>query len=65
MCISDPCQNGATCHDGINNYTCECDPGYDGTNCENGNNITFFYSLSFSKNALLDKNCLISNTWFD
>ena len=33
-CDSGPCQNGATCLDGINNYTCTCSPGYSGRDCE-------------------------------
>jgi len=32
-CASDPCQNGGTCNDGINGYTCTCDSGYEGTHC--------------------------------
>ena len=35
-CESDPCQNGATCVDGINSYTCECVKGYTGHDCETG-----------------------------
>ena len=35
-CASDPCLNGATCEDGINQYTCDCSPGYTGTHCETG-----------------------------
>ena len=34
-CESDPCINGK-CKDGNNKYTCECDPGYTGVNCETG-----------------------------
>ena len=30
----DPCRNGATCIDGVNSYTCNCSPGYEGTDCE-------------------------------
>ena len=33
-CVSIPCMNGATCVDGINTYTCRCDNGYMGLNCE-------------------------------
>ena len=36
-CASIPCQNGGSCTDQINNYNCHCDDGYDGPNCENGN----------------------------
>ena len=35
-CSPDPCLNGATCVDGVNQYTCNCVPGYTGTNCETG-----------------------------
>ncbi|KAI4904567.1 hypothetical protein NFI96_019006 [Prochilodus magdalenae] len=28
-----PCQNGGTCQDGLNDYTCTCPPGYTGKNC--------------------------------
>ena len=33
-CEGDPCQNGATCVDGVDMYTCTCRPGYTGHNCE-------------------------------
>ena len=36
-CASSPCQNGGTCIDGINSYTCNCVPGHTGDNCEIGN----------------------------
>ena len=36
-CLSDPCENGGTCEDGINVHTCVCAPGYKGTQCEIGN----------------------------
>ena len=34
-CPGNNCQNGATCVDGVNSYTCDCADGYDGTNCQN------------------------------
>ena len=36
-CSSTPCQNGGTCHDGVNEYTCACASGYTGKNCETSN----------------------------
>ncbi|KAH9373124.1 hypothetical protein HPB48_015905 [Haemaphysalis longicornis] len=33
-CASGPCQNGATCIDGVNSYGCKCAKGFTGKNCE-------------------------------
>ena len=33
-CVSDPCQNGGTCLDEINAFTCICIGGYTGDVCE-------------------------------
>ena len=33
-CSSNPCANGATCTDLINDYECACVDGYEGDNCE-------------------------------
>ena len=44
-CVSQPCQNNATCIDGINSYTCDCKPGYTGTLCEPGNHLTHSLKL--------------------
>ena len=35
-CSSSPCQNGGTCTDHVNKYTCSCIAGYTGTNCQTG-----------------------------
>jgi len=34
-CSSSPCQNNATCNSEGDSYTCTCESGFDGTNCEN------------------------------
>ena len=41
-CASRPCQNGGNCTDIVNGHTCDCVAGYDGANCENGNNSRLF-----------------------
>lgn len=33
-CESSPCKHGATCVDLVNDYQCNCAPGYSGSNCE-------------------------------
>ena len=33
-CTGKPCQNGGTCTDGVNGFTCKCATGYTGTKCE-------------------------------
>ena len=35
-CNPDPCQNGGTCTDGVNSYTCTCAPGYTDGDCSTG-----------------------------
>ena len=35
-CTSTPCQNGATCSNLLNQYTCTCNADYAGTNCQTG-----------------------------
>lgn len=37
-CDSSPCQNGGYCYEQDGGYTCECEHGYRGENCEKGNN---------------------------
>ena len=32
-CVSAPCQNGATCVDGANSFTCKCPERYIGVTC--------------------------------
>lgn len=34
QCESDPCQNHGHCKDGIGTYSCTCQDGFEGKNCE-------------------------------
>ena len=38
-CASNPCQNGATCNNLQNQYTCMCAGGWQGTHCELGDDV--------------------------
>ena len=33
-CADQPCRNGATCEDRVNEYFCECTSGWSGLTCE-------------------------------
>ena len=35
-CCSDPCRHGARCVGDIDQYVCQCLPGYTGYDCETG-----------------------------
>ena len=41
-CGSNPCENGGTCTDVPNGYTCACSSGYTGDECQTG--IILVYS---------------------
>ena len=45
-CASVSCGNG-TCVDGVNNYTCDCHPGYAGDHCEIGKSIVCGSNIAF------------------
>ena len=32
-CSLSPCEHGGNCTDGINDFSCDCVPGYEGKNC--------------------------------
>ena len=43
-CASSPCENGATCTDAVDSYTCDCIAGYTGKHCETGKIEEMSYS---------------------
>ena len=41
-CTGNPCQANADCIDGIDTYTCKCQAGYTGLQCETGYNQSHY-----------------------
>lgn len=39
-CANHTCANGASCVDGVNNYSCSCVAGYTGDRCQTGKTIS-------------------------
>ena len=35
-CLSQPCENGATCVDDVHHVTCDCPFGFEGAFCDRG-----------------------------
>lgn len=35
-CFPDTCKFGGNCTDKVNDFHCDCKPGYNGKSCENG-----------------------------
>ena len=35
-CVNHTCENGGSCVDGVNNYSCNCLVGFTGYHCETG-----------------------------
>ena len=35
-CVNHTCSNGGSCVDGVNNYSCNCMPGFTGDRCQTG-----------------------------
>lgn len=46
-CGSNSCGNSSNCTDGVNGYTCFCDSGYTGVNCDIGLCFYYIYTESF------------------
>ena len=44
-CRSNPCENGGTCNDAVDMYTCDCDAGYNGDNCETSKFSVIHYKM--------------------
>ena len=57
-CKSNPCENGGTCTDGVNRYTCKCSPGYTDATCQTGvsdvNTVVMFCVKNLELKSMLD-----------
>ncbi len=53
-CASSPCQNSGTCADAVNEYSCNCVSGYEGTNCETSDLKSGWYFPNVILSVVLD-----------
>ena len=44
-CSSNPCENGGTCTDTVNMYTCSCVLDFNGDNCQNSKFLVILYNM--------------------
>ena len=60
-CTPDPCVHG-TCTNSINGFTCSCNIGYTGHNCDQGIKIQFYRNfISFHFKYFIDKSIGLDN----
>ena len=52
-CINNTCQNGSTCFDEINSYSCNCTIGFNGTFCETGYIYIYILYEVFLKSIII------------
>ena len=41
-CVNNNCSSGGSCIDGINNFTCKCNPGFTGDRCQTGVSVSCY-----------------------
>ena len=46
-CASLPCENGGSCIDGVDIFTCECVDGYTGNQCETSEGLWVMIIFSY------------------
>lgn len=54
-CLPNPCQNGGTCVDGINTFSCICLQGFSGGTCATSKSFCLFYSVFFFSKSFMFK----------
>ena len=59
-CADEPCLNGGTCFDSVDDYTCICADGYTGKNCSIGKNKFLFLSFAI----IVSMNCFLFRSSF-
>jgi hypothetical protein len=52
-CSTNPCQNGGTCTDLVNDYVCQCVSGWEGKDCDRGKYFPRYCHSDYSSENIL------------
>lgn len=63
-CSSNPCKNGGSCKDGVNQYSCSCMAGYTGHMCQTGK-CCILRCMQYANIFKSRQYCLKSQLWPD
>lgn len=63
-CAANPCVHGA-CTDGANSYSCTCDAGWTGANCDQEDAVTCPCASSYASNTTQTSWCQVDSTFIE
>ena len=56
-CRPNPCNNGGSCTDGVNTFSCNCATGFTGTTCDTSRSLVWCHEKTFAYSIF----CILKN----